>query len=1109
MTEQLKELIKTKKYIMAINTNGNPDDKSMYFKYVGFNDPNEYINVLNKGGSNFEYIGIDSTVKPYIDFEKEYPINTKNKEQTKKDLLKKLTNIFLECCITKLNIGITIDNIVILDGCRQVKKGTTSVYKYSFHITTKNNRYVFKTQAQAKGIVPLMKETERDIYGNIEICMNEQVDSRVYGSTQKLRTIYGVKYNNKGDIPLTPINSECVKIQPKNPLVYLVKYYEDDKIYIDTDNLREYNEPTEDSKAVLFSKITTQNDNIHYTYDSKAGRTLITDYRTDIEKLLKLNGVKQPRYIKHTEFKGKIIYQYCYEYGDKCIYGNEHERNNRNTPPLYIYVNNGTVLCGCYGSCCKSKKNIKLGSVIEKSPLENKINALQCNEPKLTQDVNNDVNKIFNSFITDDTKRALCVKSRCGTGKTHSMYEYINKYLITNPQARILMISTRQSYARSMCNNDKNSTSSMKSLNIVSYLEYKENEQPMNELYKLPKLCISLESLHYITKKWIPYDIIILDESESICRQLFSTTVSIGAVGIYFHLQKLISMSKKVFCLDADLSTPTLTLINGISRDDTLMINNIYNNNKRNYFMTQNEDEWLNDIKSKIILQKKVYIVCLSEKKLLSIRDELEMLLKYTNIINGINENDNRILTITGGMGSIEKKAMCDVNKLWSNVGVLLTTSATGAGVDFSKVGHFDYIYGNVYSGLSPPIEFLQIIHRVRYPTNNNVYVLCNSKMRLPEITYDLKKNEIHKTRTFIYTIDNAKKYIDDLKKTVIHSPKLKSVWVEEKGCMNECSEEWDPNFSLLQYYEYVNNSLNNQANNYLLVLKLLIEQHGDNVIFDPVKARQKRNNNNNMSKLNNVNIKDVDRVQLKNQKEHTAEERLMLEKGKMKRKFNIDNKYIDEDIKEICNVYEKNMNIYENARYVNMYMETKHKEANKDEHQKKLYTTLTQQREQNLLNIYTRFMDKVQYDYSQEFKININDFDEAYKHIQITNTELKCVSRTGTTMENNKVILSVLRHYGLRFEKDRTRTRIGGGKREYGICGYIIKPVKEIYECLYMELFQATGYDTRFLNLVNEYDTYKEYLKPKMTTIPNKNLFIQAPNIENTDDLHDKILNN
>jgi hypothetical protein len=1085
MNIEIKNLLKNQsKYIIGINQNRETDKNNFYLNYKGYDDSNEYNNVLRKGGSNFEYIRLNSIVKPYIDYDAYYNINTPNKQEFKKIILNKLVNIFIQCCNVKLNCDLNESDIVILDGSRSYNRKDKQVYKYSFHITTKNNKSCFKSQQDAKIICELMKTTEYEIYGNNKIYENtydgkieECIDKSVYGKTQRFRTIYGSKYKNCQN-SFKPVNINAEVIVPKNPIVYLVCYHEDDyKLITVQDN--KYEKPyeqTEDSTAVIFSKLKNYQCsegfvNLHSTGNThEKNKPIITDYKKDIELFLIKKGIIKPVFVGNSIYANNIMYKFCYADNGKCIYGNTHNRNSKHNATIYAYVKNGVILCGCYGSTCKTnnKNKVIIGSILEKSPLENSINAIQCNQKYLTpkDDKYNKICQTFSKFMIDDDKKVLCVKSRCGTGKTYSMTKYINLYLEKKPKARILMISTRQSYARAMCKRN----SLKKDLGLISYLEYKENDGDMNDFYKLQKVCISLESLHYFKKGWIPYDIIILDESESICRQFFSTTIKEGSVSVYFFLQKLMLNQdcKKIFCLDADLSTPTLTLINCIDSEKRMMINNTYNSNKREYYMSQDEKDWTNDVKSKLLLGKKIFIVCLSEEKACDLHNEFDNILKMSNEMNGVKNINNGSLLITGNMDENIKREMADVNELWKNKGLVITTSATGAGIDFT-LDHFDFVYGYIYAGLSPPAEFLQICHRVRKPKNNKIYVMCNSKMRLPEYTYDLTHNEIKKTNSFIFTVINAKKYIDTVKQTVITNPVLKSVYNREKGCMTECAEEWNPDYSKLQYYEYLSNYLNNQASNYLLVLKLLIEQHGDKCIMNPVKAKQTRKKNKH-NKLNETKINGIDFIELKHNKHSTTNvNRNQFDKNKMCKLFRIKDEHCDDDLIDICNVYTKQRHIYNQTKGVHMNEETKNK-VSKDNNPT-MYDTINNKSKQNLMMVYKNFMDISKYDYSKDHKIEIKRLEEIYNELNITTQQMMSITRN-RKMVHNKVILTVLRNFGLTLKTHRTRVMIDN-KYESKTSHYSITPTVNIYNCLYMELYKVKGYDETFMNNVN---TYKEY---------------------------------
>jgi hypothetical protein len=1079
------ETLKTKKYIIGVNQKRETDNKNFYFTYNGYDDYDEFVKVLRKGGSNFEYIREHSIVKPYIDFECYYNINTPNKQKIKKSLLNRLINIFVNVCNVKFDCDLNNNDIVILDGSRPYNRKDKQVFKYSFHITTKNNKYVFKSQQDAKIICDLMKSMEQEIYGNTDICVNttdgkteDCIDKSVYGKTQRLRTIYGSKYKNCSHI-LKPVNIDGDVIVPINPIVYLVCYYEDDYklITIHNNTYEKPIEPNEDITCVKFSSKQYQCSdgfvNLHNTTNThEKNKPIITDYRNDIEKHLIKKGIKKPLFVGNSLYAGNVMYKYCYAEDGKCIYGQTHKRNSRQNATIYAYVKNGVILCGCYGNGCKTrnKNKVILGCILEKSPLESSNNAIQCNQKYLTprDDKYNKICQTFSKFMLDDDKKVLCVKSRCGTGKTYSMTKYINLYMDVHPKARILMISTRQSYARAMCKRH----TMKRDLGLMSYLEYKERDGDMNEFYKEQKICISLESLHYLKKCWIPYDIIILDESESICRQFFSTTIKEGSVSVYFFLQHIMEKSKKIFCLDADLSNPTLTLINNIDAKKRMMINNTYNSNNREYYMSQDENEWMIDVKSKLIMGKKLFIVCLSEEKACELHLEFKQILEMSNTMNEVKDGNNSSLLITGSMDETIKREMGDVNELWKNKSLVITTSATGAGIDFT-LDHFDFVYGYIYAGLSPPAEFLQICHRVRKPKNNKVFVMCNSKMRLPEYTYDLKHNEMTNTNSFIFSLNNAKKYIDDVKETVITNPMLKSVYNQEKGCMMECTEEWNPDYSKLQYYEYLSNYLNNQASNYLLVLKLLIEQHGDKFIMDPIKAKQTRKKNN-RNKLNETKISGIDFYELKQNKQNTTNvNRNEFDKNKMCKKFRIKQEHCDDDLIDVCNVYTKQLHIYNQTKIIHMNNETQLKVSK--ERNPTLYDTINNKSKQNLMTVYKNFIDISKYDYSDEFKIEVKRLQEIYDELKLTKQQMTSITRN-RKMVHNKVLLTVLRNFGLILKTHRTRTMIDG-KNTSITTHYSITPNEKIYNCLFMELYNLKGYDETFMNSLKDYNEYEDII--------------------------------
>jgi hypothetical protein len=566
-------------------------------------------------------------------------------------------------------------------------------------------------------------------------------------------------------------------------------------------------------------------------------------------------------------------------------------------------------------------------------------------------------------------------------------------------------------------------------------------------------------------------------------------------------------MSKKIFCLDADLSNPTLTLINCINREEVVMVNNTFNSNHREYYMSQDERDWMDDIKSKLWLGKKLFIVCLSEEKAHDIHRQLCKVIDDVYMSNRKKTPPNISLCITSSMDEKNKREMENVDEMWKDKELVITTSATGAGIDFT-LSHFDYIYGYIYAGLSPPAEFLQICHRVRNPKNNRIYVMCNSNMKLPEYTYDPKRGELTYTNSFIFTINNAKKYIDVVKETVITNPVYKSKFNEEKGCMMECTEEWDKDYSKLQYYEYLSNYLNNQASNYLLVLKLLIHQHGDVFNMDPIKVKQKRRTDK-KNKLNETKITGIDFYELKKNKNMTtAVNRDQFDKNKMCNLFRIKKEHRDDELKNICDVYKNKMNIYTLSKVVHMNTETQMKVSKKND--KPTYDTINNKAKQNLITVYKNFLDVSKYNYEDKFKIDVKQMDKIYEEMNITRQQKMSITRN-TNMVDNKIILTVLRNFGLKLTKGRKR-RLNDEKKLESItdCYYII-PDEKIYECLYMELYDVEGYDENFMKLVRTFNKYDPIInttkKQHNNTLPNINILRQ--NTDKEPDTNDELETN
>ena len=1047
-TDQNSEELLNTKYILGFNVSTNRK-RPIYYKYKGFNEINDVNKELHKGWPLVEFLREGQRVKPYIDYDEKQEYND-NKElyefqqEGKKQLLKRLLNIFIEA-LNVLGCDLNIKNVLCLDGSRILNIDNKKYFKYSFHITTTNNNKVFNNTIDCKNILlPELENQDRIIYGNTRIFKN--IDNGVYGKTQRMRTINSHK-TFTDNVLMTPINDEGEVLRDFIYTDYLIQYVKDDY------NIIEPNENT-------IKTVPAKRSNRPKTPDPD--KTDNKTYTADVLKLLKDYGIYTATIQNVYTFENSIYYNINYDNTkNSCIYGNtEHTRPARGVCIMYGTIYNGMLYVGCRGAKCKRRKNKNLGCILERSPLETPTEAEQVKVKYLTEDQKNTVNKTCTEYIDNDKYRALLIKSRCGTGKTYLLNEYVTKYIniietTKERPARVLMISTRQSYTRSIC------SQSLSGLNIISYLDYKQdrNNDPEN-LHKVNRLCVSMEGLRgLMMSKYKPYDVLIFDESESISRHLYSTTIKAGAYGTFQRLQTLIKFSKKIFMLDADLSTPSLNLIPSIPNENIIKINNTYNNNKRVFNFTYDKKEYISELKAHIILNKRLYIVCLSKTEAEGLRKELTPILNMVNEMEKRDETRNQLIFITGDIGDKEKRQLSNVNKIWTNAQIVITTSATGAGVDFNVKEHFDYVYGFITAGASPPSEFLQIIHRVRHPKSNIVNVLLDSK-----INNDFKKS-------YIYTIENAKEYIKEVNKTIINDDVLYT-YENEAGFIVEEEKERHPAFTNLTYYNYLNNVMNNNNNNYLLCLKLIIEQHKDSFIMDPKKYRQKATKNEISNILNNTEITKTDLNNTRLKMDKTTTDKRQLEKNIICKMFNIHTNNRDEDIKGILDIYTKTAqkSIINNVLMTYIRPEHTHKLIENI----KEFTDTSDRVKQITFNLYRRLIQIMNYDHTTTFILNKDDVKGIYDTLSISSIEQKTISRH--KLNEYKTIQAILNKYGLKIRNIYDRKTVNK-KKINTLKHYEITPDRKIYDCLYLKVIKNNYYKKELRDLIKTFDTYKDLL--------------------------------
>ena len=347
----------------------------------------------------------------------------------------------------------------------------------------------------------------------------------------------------------------------------------------------------------------------------------------------------------------------------------------------------------------------------------------------------------LNEFINNSDIKSFNLKSPYDTGKTQLLK------LIVPIFKRILWISYRVSLTNDIKGNFKN----------LGFKSYQDGE------YNADKLIIQLESVIKLDKnndgfidefnKIVPqYDLIIIDEVESVLNQFDSPTFKGYNKETFEYLEEIILNSKKVITLDGDLSNRTYNYINYFGNSINI-INNVQVN-KMHFDIIDDEAEYMKQIYKELDNNNKIVIVSQSRTFPENIKKDLNE--KYPNL---------NILLYTSFTSGHEKRLLENVNDIWINADVLLYSPTIEAGVNFD-LSHFNKKFGILSNLSTSPRSFLQMLARVRKVTDTNITILNDINFKLNEITNfiniddekeALKELNIFKMETTYKTIDNQR----------------------------------------------------------------------------------------------------------------------------------------------------------------------------------------------------------------------------------------------------------------------------------------------------------------------------------------------------------------
>lgn len=152
--------------------------------------------------------------------------------------------------------------------------------------------------------------------------------------------------------------------------------------------------------------------------------------------------------------------------------------------------------------------------------------------------------------------KTLFVKAQMGVGKTSALRRFIDNY----PPHSILAVSFRVSFTAGMCSK-------------FDLTSYRDITGPITAM-RHNRVMVQCESLYRIEP--LEYDLVVLDEVQSIIQQMFSQETHRHSIHSWAILEHMLKHARMVVCMDAYIDQATIDLISQIrgSEGSLVHINN-------------------------------------------------------------------------------------------------------------------------------------------------------------------------------------------------------------------------------------------------------------------------------------------------------------------------------------------------------------------------------------------------------------------------------------------------------------------------------------------------------------------------------------------------------
>ncbi len=276
---------------------------------------------------------------------------------------------------------------------------------------------------------------------------------------------------------------------------------------------------------------------------------------------------------------------------------------------------------------------------------------------------------------------------------------------------RVLFVTYRQTLARDIMRN-------FGKLGFKNYLDAHDNPA----VWEAPKLIIQIDSLmHLLTsssegafKK--AYDMIILDESESLLAHIDEKTMEKKEIGIFNFFDALLTQCGNILFFDGDLNQGSLTFAKYYGDLTYIKNKNVDENKVMNLF--QDEEQWEEQLRADLTSYFKadpkfrVCVVSQSSTKVDALYNEIREEFPHLAVKKLVGQDG----------GETKREFFEDINQTLADTNVFLYSPVIESGVDITVP--IKKVYGVLCSNSNSQRAFLQMINRCRNVEEPRIDVL-------------------------------------------------------------------------------------------------------------------------------------------------------------------------------------------------------------------------------------------------------------------------------------------------------------------------------------------------------------------------------------------------